>query len=345
MKRKKGHGEKIYFLFLTKSYKKKPKEAFVMFKPSVLIVALGVLIGSVSTGYCTRPNVDVWNLRHDEGSGAFGEVVFDGNLFVAVGHDPVGTIFKSSDGETWNSATSGSTALLSGATYGEGLFIVTGSGGEILSSTDGVIWTKQGDGITTETLSCAAYGDGFFLAGGSGGKIVKSVDGTSWVEYSTTEPAWLYGMEYGDGSFVSVGGGGVIQTSPDGQVWTKRISGTGNDLNSVTYGFGLFVAVGTSGTILSSPDGVSWTPKTSGVVSRLSGVHYAYGKFVAVGDSGVILYSADGTNWSKPNSGAFSNLVEVTAGKNTFVVVGEERKAYQSATEGMNVLYMSPALR
>jgi len=54
-------------------------------------------------------------LRHDRGAGFLGDSVFGKNVFVAIGHDPAGTILRSDDGETWEQAASGSTALLSGA--------------------------------------------------------------------------------------------------------------------------------------------------------------------------------------------------------------------------------------
>jgi hypothetical protein len=50
----------------------------------------------------------------------------------------VGTIYRSPDGVTWSAMTSNSSALLSGLTRGEGRFLGTGSGGEILTSADGI---------------------------------------------------------------------------------------------------------------------------------------------------------------------------------------------------------------
>jgi hypothetical protein len=73
------------------------------------------MVGSVVTGYCKHVDLDTWLLRHDRGAGFLGDSVFGKNVFVAIGHDPAGTILRSDDGETWEQAASGSTALLSGA--------------------------------------------------------------------------------------------------------------------------------------------------------------------------------------------------------------------------------------
>jgi hypothetical protein len=293
-------------------------------------------IGIAADGSCKSLDLETWHPRNNEGSGSFGDIAYGGGVFVAIGHDPAGTIWRSADGETWTNITSASisTALLSGATYGEGLFIVTGSGGEILSSPDGLTWTRQGASVTSATLSAATYGNGMFVAGGSTGRIVHSPNGIDWQEVLTDDSAWFKGLVYGEGLFVAVGDAGAIGTSPDGAIWTERGSEIA-DLTAVSYGNGMFIATGPGGLIVTSGDGITWTPSTLGTAEDLAGIHYFKGFFVIVGANGVILYSADGTDWFEADTEITANLTGITGGEYTFVTVGQLRSIYQSDAKGM----------
>jgi uncharacterized membrane protein len=105
----------------------------------------------------------------------------------------------------------------------------------------GTTWTVRNLG---DFLFGVTYGNGLFVAVGDGGVILTSPDGVSWTRRASGTSEWLRGVTYGNGLFVAVGLGGTILTSPDGVSWTRRTSGTGNPLIGVTYGNGLFVAVG-----------------------------------------------------------------------------------------------------
>ena len=83
--------------------------------------------------------------------------------------------------------------------------------------------------------------------------ILTSPDGVSWTRRTSGTSSELKGVAYGNSLFVAVGDDGTILTSPDGVSWNQQTSGTSNNHNRVAYGNGLFVAVGKSGTILTSP--------------------------------------------------------------------------------------------
>jgi len=174
------------------------------------------------------------------------------------------------------------------------------------------------------SLSGVAYGNGTFVAVGSYGEILTSPDGVTWTRRDSGTERSLYGVAYGNGIFVAVGGYmREILTSPDGIIWTERDSGTEKDLSGVAYGAGTFVAVGSYGEILTSPDGITWTRRDSGTEKDLSGVAYGVGTFIAVGSYGEILTSPDGLAWTERCSGTSSLLKEVSYGNDTFVAVGE----------------------
>ncbi len=78
-----------------------------------------------------------------------------------------------SSGTIWTLRTSGTTAWLSGVTYGNGTFVVVGDRGTVLTSSNGVRWTVRASG-TTEELSGVTHGDGLFVAVGRYGTILTS---------------------------------------------------------------------------------------------------------------------------------------------------------------------------
>ena len=83
-----------------------------------------------------------------------------------------------------------------------------------------------------------------FVSVGNSGTILTSSDGISWTKRTSRKWGYLKGVTSGNGLFVTDGNSGTILTSPDGNSWTKRTSGTSKYLRGVTYGNGLFVTVG-----------------------------------------------------------------------------------------------------
>jgi len=141
---------------------------------------------------------------------------------------------------------------------------------------------------TSNTLHGVAYGNGLWVVVGVNGTILTSENGTSWTSRTSGTPFTLQGVAYADGLWVAVGDKGTILTSTNGTSWTPRTSGTTNTLNTVAYANGLWVAVVFGGKILTSPDGTSWTSRASGTLSDLLGVAYGNGRWVAVGFGGRI---------------------------------------------------------
>jgi hypothetical protein len=58
-------------------------------------------------------------------------------------------------------------------TYGNGLFVAVGEDGAILTSPDGVNWTRRTSG-TRNGLESVTYGNGLFVAVGEWGTILTS---------------------------------------------------------------------------------------------------------------------------------------------------------------------------
>ena len=97
-----------------------------MHRIALLMVILSLLGGPAVNGICSTGPLDDWTQRHSEGSGAFGDVAYGGGIFVAIGHSPVGTIYRSPDGVTWDRVHSITGAYASGVVVGDGGIAISG---------------------------------------------------------------------------------------------------------------------------------------------------------------------------------------------------------------------------
>ncbi|WP_457631158.1 WD40/YVTN/BNR-like repeat-containing protein [Oceanithermus sp.] len=159
--------------------------------------------------------------------------------------------------------------------------------GLVVGPVPGSVWSWRSGGV----FESVAYGNGVYVIVGGPGAIVTSPDGDSWTARGSGTDAWLYSVTYGNGTFVAVGDSGTILTSADGESWTAQAAPTSSSLKAVAYGDGVFVAVSDSGAVVTSSDGEHWARQVSGTGISLSDVTYVNGTFVAVGGYGVILTS------------------------------------------------------
>ncbi|MFH0879807.1 MAG: glycosyl hydrolase family 18 protein [Lentisphaerota bacterium] len=232
-----------------------------------------------------------------------------------------GTILSSSNGTTWTQQASGTHALLLNGHSAAGLFVVVGENGTILSSSNVVNWTGRSSGVSN-MLRGLAWGSNTFVAVGNDGAIVSSSNGVDWVQRASGTNAGLQGVTYGLDTFVAVGVNGALLTSGNGQAWTSRDSGVAQWLLDVCCANSLFVAVGLSGRIITSPDGLVWTAQTSGTSEHLYRVAGGGDRYVAVGVNGTILSSTNGLQWSAETSGTTNFLRGIAYGQGAFMAAG-----------------------
>lgn len=231
-------------------------------------------------------------------------------------------------------------------------YAAAGNAGTVMTSEDGIVWTK-------ETVPVSAQGDIFLgigggtnllVAVGSSGSVIKSpalytnvvqtnivggqpvvstnrvnLQGVVW---QAVEPRFttadLQGVAEFGGLTVVTGGGGAIHTSRNGADWAKQNSRTSAFLSGVAHFPGGWVAVGDSGTILGSSDGTQWSTRLSGVTNWVYQVRYTGGLLVAVGESGLVLTSPDGVTWSKRTTPTTSWLNDAGYADGQFFAVGSE---------------------
>jgi len=242
-------------------------------------------------------------------------------------------------GATWIAGTPlcGGTCILNGETRGS-VYVTVGTGGNMFSSPDGVLWTPLANPAPLIDLSAVTYG-GNYVAVGTGGLTLFSSDAINWTQQSSgTVNALTAVASNGAGTYVAVGTSGTIITSTGGQNWTAANSvPVSTDLYGVAYGTvngnGVWIAVGSGGTLLTSPDAFNWSTASSNTTSPLKGITFGANLFVAVGAAGTIISSPDAVGWTvAPTVNVDLNAVTYGA---QYVAVGAAGGVFTS-TDGIN---------
>jgi hypothetical protein len=196
-------------------------------------------------------------------------------------------------------------------------------------------WATEYTMLTGTPPYCILYANGLWLIGGASGTILTSPDGETWTPQTSGVTGAIRAMAYGAGVYVAVGNGGEIISSPDGSAWTVATTGVTENLYAVTFANGLFVAVGAyhgmggarGAQTLVSSNGTSWTSHIAGVSADLLAIVYGAGSFFAAGTAGSICVSGDGAAWTtlSVSSDTFRSIV---FGGTTFVLGGDNNLCF-----------------
>ena len=218
--------------------------------------------------------------------------------------------------------------------YGDGKWVMGGSGGGIQLSTDGgLTWASQTSPFGANLVLAVAYGNGIWVAVTSAGEIATSTNATSWTLRTSPTGNALYHVHYGDGMWIAAGASGTLISAPDPtSTWTSRTSGFGTDIiYDGAFGAGRHVIVGDAGKVSTSTDGTTWTLGTGafGTNAHRSLV-YGGGQFVAVGAGGTVATSPDGLAWTARTSATTQHQFGVAYTFGRYVSVGASGSAQQS---------------
>lgn len=186
---------------------------------------------------------DVSSLNLPNGNWLQG-VTYGKGLYVAVGGNyNTNTVVTSTNGVDWtphdSSLSNTGLSPLGGVAYGNGVFVAVGAW--LITSEDGVVWTKQNSSAWYR-LYAITFGDGRFVGVGPYSRIC-STNGTNWVVGTPLTGDYIYGVTYGDGFFVCLGF--KPNYTANGTNWVAQVNGFSG--NAIAYGNGVFVAVGASG--------------------------------------------------------------------------------------------------
>lgn len=192
-------------------------------------------------------------------------------------------------GLVWTPVVPSPTAnTLQGVCERDGLVVVVGDAGTVLTTTNGAIWTSHSI-AGKPNLSCVVALDSGFVATGAAGAIFTSPDAVNWSPRNTGTTDWVYRVRRLNGGLVAVGQNGLILTSPDGVTWLRATSGSDAWLTDVTFADGRYFVCGTQGTVLRSTNAVDWAPLGIITGKSLYGLASRPGQLLAVGVEGVIL--------------------------------------------------------
>jgi hypothetical protein len=216
--------------------------------------------------------------------------------------------------------------------------VAVGTEATVLTSTDGLTWSRQQLSVLDDLHGVASDGSGF-IAVGDKGRLATSNNGTTWstsalstVGVTTDCTSVIWNVD----RYILVGASGMIRTSSDGSSWVPATSGVTTKLWSVAAASATTVmAVGDAGVILlSSDNGSTWVVQTqlTPITANLRGAACGNGKFVAVGDGGFIYNSTDGSTYVEATlSGTSSDLYGVSFAAGTFIAVGDAGTVVLSA--------------
>lgn len=286
----------------------------------------------------------VWNERTSPVSLLLKRVAWSGSRFVAL-RALAGTVATSADARTWEATLTGAAVSLEDVVWSPdlGLWVAVGwqVGGNapVLTSLDGLVWTRRDSGVTS-ILDAVAWSGAQFVAVGQGNAI-RSADGLTWTSAPTGIADQLTGITWTGTHFVAVGGGNnpVIASSVDGVAWTdvNPVALT-TRLWDVAWNGTTLVAVGAAGEIWTSTDasGADWVQTVSGLPATLHGVTWTGSRFLSVGDLGLIRESSDGQTWTAPDPRTTEQLIDVLETPTRIVVVGGR------AAPGTSVILTSP---
>lgn len=145
-------------------------------------------------------------------SGGFGgpSIATDGNLIIAVGTasgDIVPYLAKSNDGMAWSEQILDAAQDAVGnyfIAYGDGVWIIGNSLGEIYRSIDGDNWVKLGVTLPSPAYSTIAFGNGIFLISALAGYSYTSSDlGLTWDAVTIEGDLRNAQLTYGDEHFIA----------------------------------------------------------------------------------------------------------------------------------------------
>jgi len=224
------------------------------------------------------------------------DVTYGSNRFVAISRGAL--TMSSLDGRDWSVQTSVQTSgnfQLRAITYGGGKFVAVGN--TIIYSADGLTWSQTN--VAQAGFAGIAYGNGLFVIAGPDGRILTSTNGVNWTSNTVAGQPYFHTLTFGNGLFVAAAGNTgpydtqSIHYSADGITWSAGSMPLGYRVERVAFASGVFLGIGDSGMIFTSLDGMNWQQRHSPTSQYLSGIASDGASFVIVGPSGAILQSDD----------------------------------------------------
>ena len=218
---------------------------------------------------------------------------------------------------------------------GEKLFAV-GELGTIVSSSDGIAWTRVNSG-TAWPLNAVTGNGSLLVAVGDTGMILTSVDGETWVRRNGYRTNMLNDIVWTGSMFVIAGDISCVLTSQDGETWTApAFPATGSNLVSVAWNGSRIAIVNNGNRMYTSQDGSDWLMRKLPDVSGLQCLMSADHAFIVGGgtevSSGIpytktqLSTSIDDSTWTDRSEGLHGTVCDICRTGSGYVAVGWNRE-------------------
>ncbi len=268
-------------------------------------------------------------------------------------------VLHSNDGAQWQEAelpaVIGKSSLSPGGlAYGDGLYVIAGSGQTILYSSDGKAWHKWGETLESSQQKGQAAAaaerrksnelNALKKAGGDKLAIDNAKrDSTIKPDLLTTDDSTASGrihfnaVEFVNGEFFLLGNGDRItrMRANSGQLDFVHTYKSGTDLvpstRGAAFGNNTYVVAGTQSLYVSS-DAMQWQSVSLG--AQAWSIAFGNGQFVIVNGFGEAFSSKDGKQWQKKALGCTRVYRQVIFTGDQFVAVGDN--CFARSKDGSN---------
>ena len=256
------------------------------------------------------------------------------NLYIAAGDD---AIYYSTDAINWISGYTDDNSRVYSAYYDANYcrFLVGGTNGMLIATTNGSTWQDLATGITaTDTITDITHNGTGYLAAGydSNGKcrLYSSSDATAWSASQCNGDYALYAIAHnGQGEWVAVGGhGAIVPSSSDTgagvvDITTLRLP---NRLTEIASDGNSYLAAGREGGMWRStgePDW-QWVQVDNGIAADIIYLDYDGTRWVCIDKESNSFASDDGTTWTnyKDAIGYSVNVKDLARYYNMEIAVG-----------------------
>jgi RNA polymerase sigma factor (sigma-70 family) len=248
------------------------------------------------------------NWNNDQSIGSFYAVAGTTTETVAVGVDGRIATRNNTTG-IWNIQTFAGDPDFRAIVYANHQYVVVREAGFIMTSPDGIRWTKR-TSSTRENLLGLFWDGRQYLAGGDKGTILSSPDGIEWTRRDSGCRINFYGFSCSGTRYVAVGNDG-IRISNDSVTWTAPRLAPAVPFTACTWTGAEFLACGLgldrNPTIYTSPDGEVWTLRDTTITASLRTVMTFNGAIYVSGDSVVEESTDGGTTWTNTFTKSKSN--------------------------------------
>ena len=279
----------------------------------------------------------IWtNWNNDQSLGSFYAVAATATETVAVGVDGRIATRNNTTG-TWDIQTFTGDPDFRAIIYDNNQYVVVREAGFIMTSPDGIRWTKR-ISPTRENLLGLFWDGHQYLAGGDQGTILSSQDGIEWTRRDSGSRINLYGFSYSGTRYVAVGNDGIL-ISNDSVTWTAPRRAPKVPFTACTWTGAEFLACGLgldkNPTIYTSPDGEVWTLRDTSLTASLRTVVTLNGAIYVSGDSVVEKSTDGGSTWT--------NTFNQSKGNNLFMGLASDGECLIAVGFNNNVWAMPVA--